>query len=71
MTSYKVKINFGSIQPLLQEMEEMTETFNNSNFHLFTDSDVLYFASGSQTADYNFLIDKIDHDEKIVWLLAV
>lgn len=69
-TDYKVKVNFASVHPILPELQEMVELFNSCNFHLFTETDILYFESGSATAFYDFIIDKIDHDKKIVWLIA-
>lgn len=71
MNKYNVKVNYNNVTPLMQELEEINELINITKFGLFTETDVLQFASGSKTANYDFLIDDIDHDAKIVWLLAV
>jgi len=67
---YDVKIIWGCCHPFPSELTEMIELFNNSNFQNFLESDILYFASGSKTAFYDFKISEIDHDEKTVLLVV-
>lgn len=67
---YQVNVNFSRVKPLLQELEEIKELCENTKFCFFTETDILYFATTSKTANYDFLIDKIDHAKKTVLLLA-
>jgi len=68
---YQVKINFNDVSLLAQELDEINDWTNSTNFRQVTTYDILYFVSGSKTANYDFLIDDIDHDEKTVLLVAV
>ena len=48
------------------EKSELITNIQECNWNNFEDVDVLYFASGSQTATYDFIVNKFDDNTIIL-----
>ena len=68
MEKYDVRINFNNYTCWLDELNEYIKSIN---FIACEENDILYYESGSFQACYNFKIFKVDHERKIVELIAI
>jgi len=65
---YYIRINF--TEKFTCWYNDLQEFLNNINWEIIDGAEVLFFSSNSQYAEYDFRIIEIDHNKKIVELIA-